>query len=115
MDDGIGEGLTRGDHGDVSDQMYAAYAEGEDLRDLVNIVGREALSERDNKYLDFADSFEEEFVQQGFQTNRDLEETLEIGWDLLSTLPKEELNRVDEDLIEEHYREDESEHVETEA
>jgi len=115
MDDGIGEGLTRGDHGDVSDQMYAAYAEGEDLRDLVNIVGREALSERDNKYLDFADNFEEEFVQQGFQTNRDLEETLEIGWDLLSTLPKEELNRVDEDLIEEHYREDGPEHVETEA
>jgi len=65
MDDGIGEGLTREDHGDVSDQMYAAYAEGEDLRDLVNIVGREALSERDNKFLDFADRFESEFVQQG--------------------------------------------------
>ncbi|MFA1612112.1 V-type ATP synthase subunit B [Halobellus rubicundus] len=106
MDDGIGEGLTRADHGDVSDQMYAAYAEGEDLRDLVNIVGREALSERDNKYLDFADRFEEEFVDQGFDTNRDLEETLEIGWDLLSMLPKEELNRVDEEFIEEHYRED---------
>ncbi|NHN46719.1 ATP synthase subunit B [Halostella sp. JP-L12] len=108
MDDGIGEGLTRGDHGDVSDQMYAAYAEGEDLRDLVNIVGREALSERDNKYLDFADRFEEEFVQQGYDTNRDIDETLELGWDLLSTLPKTELNRVDEELIEEHYREDET-------
>ncbi|WP_135821543.1 ATP synthase subunit B [Halostella litorea] len=107
MDDGIGEGLTRADHGDVSDQMYAAYAEGEDLRDLVNIVGREALSERDNKFLDFADRFEEELVQQGFDTNRDIDETLELGWDLLSMLPKEELNRVDEELIEEHYREDE--------
>jgi V/A-type H+-transporting ATPase subunit B len=106
MDDGIGEGLTRADHADVSDQMYAAYAEGEDLRDLVNIVGREALSERDNRYLDFADRFETEFVNQGFDTNRDLDETLEIGWDLLSMLPKTELNRVDEDLIEEHYRED---------
>ncbi|SFB79623.1 V/A-type H+-transporting ATPase subunit B [Halobiforma haloterrestris] len=106
MDDGIGEGLTREDHGDVSDQMYAAYAEGEDLRDLVNIVGREALSERDNKFLDFADRFEAEFVQQGYDTNRDIDETLELGWDLLSTLPKEELNRIDEDLIEEHYRED---------
>ncbi|APW97448.1 ATP synthase archaeal, B subunit [Halobiforma lacisalsi AJ5] len=106
MDDGIGEGLTRGDHGDVSDQMYAAYAEGEDLRDLVNIVGREALSERDNKFLDFADRFEEEFVQQGYDTNRSIDETLELGWDLLSMLPKEELNRIDEDLIEEHYRED---------
>ncbi|WP_121820289.1 ATP synthase subunit B [Halostella salina] len=107
MDDGIGEGLTRADHGDVSDQMYAAYAEGEDLRDLVNIVGREALSERDNKFLDFADRFEEELVQQGFDTNRDIDETLELGWDLLSMLPKAELNRVDEELIEEHYREDE--------
>jgi len=106
MDDGIGEGLTRADHADVSDQMYAAYAEGEDLRDLVNIVGREALSDRDNKYLDFADEFESEFVDQGFDTNRDIGETLDIGWDLLSNLPKEELNRIDEELIAEHYRED---------
>ncbi|MEY7848977.1 ATP synthase subunit B [Natrarchaeobius sp. A-rgal3] len=115
MDDGIGEGLTRADHGDVSDQMYAAYAEGEDLRDLVNIVGREALSERDNKFLDFADRFENEFAQQGYDTNRTIEETLEIGWDLLSMLPKEELNRIGEDLIEEHYREDEGETVEAAA
>ncbi|OYR55697.1 V-type ATP synthase subunit B [Halorubrum halodurans] len=115
MDDGIGEGLTRADHGGVSDQMYAAYAEGEDLRDLVNIVGREALSERDNKYLDFADAFETEFVDQGFDTNRDLEETLEIGWDLLSMLPKEELNRVDEEFIEKYYREDDSEREVVEA
>jgi V/A-type H+-transporting ATPase subunit B len=107
MDDGIGEGYTREDHADVSDQLYAAYAEGEDLRDLVNIVGREALSERDNKYLDFADAFEEEFVQQGYDTDRDVGETLDIGWDLLSELPKEELNRIDEDLIEEYYVDDE--------
>ncbi|ELZ01458.1 V-type ATP synthase subunit B [Natrialba chahannaoensis JCM 10990] len=115
MDDGIGEGLTREDHGDVSDQMYAAYAEGEDLRDLVNIVGREALSDRDNKFLDFADRFETEFVQQGYDNNRSIEETLELGWDLLSDLPKEALNRIDEDLIEEHYREDEAETAEVEA
>ncbi|WP_224333050.1 ATP synthase subunit B [Haloprofundus halobius] len=106
MDDGIGEGLTREDHGDVSDQMFAAYAEGEDLRDLVNIVGREALSERDNQYLDFADRFEEEFLDQGFDTNRTIEETLDIGWDLLSMFPKTELNRIDEELIEKYYRED---------
>jgi V/A-type H+-transporting ATPase subunit B len=111
MDDGIGEGLTREDHGDVSDQMYAAYAEGEDLRDLVNIVGREALSERDNKFLDFADRFESEFVDQGFDTNRDIDETLDIGWDLLNMLPKDALNRIDEDLIEEHYVEEEAEEV----
>ncbi|MFB6268257.1 MAG: V-type ATP synthase subunit B, partial [Halodesulfurarchaeum sp.] len=108
MDEGIGEGLTREDHGDVSDQLYAAYAEGEDLRDLVNIVGREALSERDNKYLDFADRFENEFVEQGFHTNRDIEETLSIGWELLSTLPPEELNRIDEEFIERYYREEET-------
>jgi V/A-type H+-transporting ATPase subunit B len=111
MDDGIGEGLTRADHADVSDQMYAAYAEGEDLRDLVNIVGREALSERDNKYLDFADRFEAEFVDQGFDTNRSIDDTVDIGWDLLSMLPKSELNRIDEDLIEEHYRDEEVEEV----
>jgi V/A-type H+-transporting ATPase subunit B len=116
MDDGIGEGLTRADHADVSDQMYAAYAEGEDLRDLVNIVGREALSERDNIYLDFAERFEEEFIDQGFDSDRTIDETLEIGWDLLSMFPKSELNRVDEELIEEHYREEEgSETVEAEA
>jgi V/A-type H+-transporting ATPase subunit B len=115
MDDGIGEGLTRADHGDVSDQMYAAYAEGEDLRDLVNIVGREALDERDNRYLDFADRFETEFVDQGFNTNRGIEETLEIGWELLSMLPKTELNRIDEELIEQYYQDEESETAEVSA
>jgi len=115
MDEGIGEGLTREDHADVSDQLYAAYAEGEDLRDLVNIVGREALSERDNTYLDFADRFENEFVQQGFETARTIEETLGIGWDLLSMLPKEELNRIDEEFIEEYYVGGENEAEEVEA
>ena len=109
MDEGIGEGLTREDHADVSDQLYAAYAEGEDLRDLVNIVGREALSERDNTYLDFADRFEGEFVQQGFETARTIEETLGIGWELLSMLPPEELNRIDEEFIEKYYVEGERE------
>jgi V/A-type H+-transporting ATPase subunit B len=115
MDDGIGEGLTREDHGDVSNQMYAAYAEGENLRDLVNIVGREALSERDNKYLDFADAFEGEFVQQGYDTDRSIDDTLNLGWDLLSELPKAELNRIDEELIADYYQEDEGEAVEATA
>ncbi len=114
MDDGIGEGLTREDHSDVSDQMFAAYAEGEDLRDLVNIVGREALSERDNKYLDFADEFEQQFVDQGFHTNRSIVETLDIAWDLLSKLPKNDLTRVGEDMIEKYYREDPSTEDESE-
>ncbi|TQQ82434.1 ATP synthase subunit B [Halonotius roseus] len=115
MDDGIGEGLTREDHGDVANQMYAAYAEGENLRDLVNIVGREALSDRDNKYLDFADDFETDFIDQGFDTNRELEDTLDLGWDLLSQLPKEELNRIDEEFIETYYVDDEGEEVEATA
>ncbi|WP_254864031.1 ATP synthase subunit B [Halovivax gelatinilyticus] len=115
MDDGIGEGLTRADHGDVSDQLYAAYATGEDLRDLVNIVGREALSERDNKYLDFADRFENEFVEQGFGTNRTIEETLDLAWDLLSMLPPEELNRIDEEFIDAYYVGEEGEEVEATA
>ena len=66
MSEGIGEGLTRNDHSNVSDQLYAGYAEGRDLRALVNIVGREALSERDNTYLDFADRFEKEFIMLTF-------------------------------------------------
>ena len=115
MDDGIGEGLTRSDHAGVSDQLYAAYAEGEDLRDLVNIVGREALDERDNRYLDFADRFEKEFVDQGFHTDRDIEETLDLAWELLSMFPRSELNRVDEEEIERHYNDEESETVEATA
>ena len=110
MDDGIGEGYTRGDHADVKDQLFAAYAEGVELRDLENIVGREALDDRQNRLLDFADRFETEFVEQGYDTDRDIDDTLDVGWDLLSLLPKAELNRVDEDLIEEYYQ-DEAEEV----
>jgi V/A-type H+-transporting ATPase subunit B len=115
MDEGIGSEHTREDHADVSDQLYAAYAEAEDLRDLVNIVGREALSERDNKYLDFGDRFEDEFIDQGYDTNRTIDTTLDIGWDLLSMLPKEELNRIDEGLIAEYYREETEEYEAVEA
>lgn len=115
MDEGIGEGLTREDHGDVQSQLYAAYAEAEDLRDLVNIVGREALSERDNKYLDFGDRFESEFVDQGYDTARSIDETLDIAWDLLSDLPKEELNRIDEEFIAEYYDEGEVDEAYAEA
>ncbi|XGI82790.1 V-type ATP synthase subunit B [Halorutilales archaeon Cl-col2-1] len=115
MDDGIGEGFTRADHEDVANQMYAAYAEGNDLRDLVNIVGREALSERDNLFLDFADRFEQEFVNQGWDTNRSIEETLGIAWDLLSMLPKDELKRVGDEFIEEYYIEEEGEGDEEEV
>jgi V/A-type H+-transporting ATPase subunit B len=106
MDEGIGEGQTRDDHGGVSDQLYAAYAEGKDLRGLVAIVGEEALSERDRKFLEFADVFEEEFVQQGREENRDIEATLSLGWELLGELPKEQLNKIDRDVVDEYYPED---------
>ena len=103
MDRGIGEGRTRADHAGVSNQLYAAYSEGLELRDLVAIVGEEALSERDRRYLEFAQRFEKEFVAQNEGENRSIEKTLKIGWDLLSTLPKSELKKIDEKYIEKYY------------
>ena len=99
MKDGIGEGHTREDHSDLSNQLYAAYAEGKDLRALVAVVGEEALTERDRRYLDFADNFEREFVNQGKEENRSIKNTLELGWGLLRTLPEAELKRIDPKLI----------------
>jgi V/A-type H+-transporting ATPase subunit B len=99
MDRGIGKGRTREDHADVSNQLYAAYAEGCDLRDLVAIVGEEALSERDRKLLKFADEFEKRFVSQGTHEDRSIEQTLSIAWELLSLLPVSELKKIDEKYI----------------
>jgi len=99
MNSGIGVGKTREDHKAVSDQMYAAYAEGSDLRGLVAIVGKEALSERDRKFLEFADMFEDQFVRQGRNEDRDIDTTLEIGWNLLAELSEAQLTRIDRDMI----------------
>jgi len=99
MDRGIGEGRTRADHADVSNQLYAAYAEGCDLRDLVAIVGEDALSDRDRKFLNFADQFEKRFVSQGSHEDRSIERTLTIGWELFSDLPVSELKKIDEKYI----------------
>ncbi|WP_457591049.1 ATP synthase subunit B [Geoglobus sp.] len=103
MKEGIGEGKTRDDHVQWNDQMYAAYAEGVDLRGLVAIVGEEALSERDRRYLKFADEFERRFVQQGRYEDRDIETTLDIGWDLLSMLPESELTKIERKYIEKYH------------
>jgi V/A-type H+-transporting ATPase subunit B len=103
MNSGIGEGLTREDHRAVSDQLYAYYAEGCDLRGLVAIVGKEALSERDRLVLEFADLFERKFVNQGRDEDRSIFETLSIGWDLLSTLPEAMLTRIDDHLIRKYH------------
>jgi V/A-type H+-transporting ATPase subunit B len=103
MNAGIGQGHTREDHKAVSDQLYAGYAEGRDLRGLVAIVGREALSDRDRQFLDFADIFEDRFVQQGREEDRGIEKTLEVGWELLSTLPEGQLTRIDRKTIEKYH------------
>lgn len=94
MNEGIGEGKTREDHSGVANQLYAAYAEGMDLRDLVAVVGEEALSERDKLYLKFAESFENRFVTQAKSENRTIEQSLDLGWELLSILPRSELKKI---------------------
>ena len=103
MNEGIGEGRTRADHLGVSDQCYSAYAEGRDIRNLVAVVGEEALTERDKLYLEFADKFEKEFVTQSSDENRTIEETLDLGWKLLSILPEGELKRIDEKYVKQYH------------
>ncbi len=95
MKEGIGKGKTREDHREVSDQLYYAFAEGRSFRDLVAVVGEEALSARDKLYLQFADEFERKFINQGMYENRDIDTTLDLGWNLLSVLPETELKRID--------------------
>ncbi|MDR0334679.1 MAG: V-type ATP synthase subunit B [Methanomassiliicoccaceae archaeon] len=95
MNAGVGPGKTREDHKAVSDQLYAAYAEGKDLRGLVAIVGKESLSEKDRRLLDFADIFEDRVVRQRHEEDRSIEDTLAIAWDILKSLSKDQLNRID--------------------
>ncbi|MEW6722916.1 MAG: V-type ATP synthase subunit B [Candidatus Micrarchaeota archaeon] len=99
MNSGIGDKKTREDHKGVSDQLYAGYANGRDLRSLSAVVGEEALSATDRRFLRLADEFEKRFVLQGPYENRDIEQTLDLGWELLSILPEEELKRVKKDHI----------------
>ncbi|WP_373840098.1 V-type ATP synthase subunit B [Methanospirillum sp.] len=103
MNLGIGRGFTREDHKKVSDQLYAGYAEGVDLRGLVAIVGKDALSERDRGFLEFAEMFENQFVRQGKDEDRTIEESLDLGWDLLSDIPEEQLVRIDRELIQKYH------------
>ena len=102
MNLGIGKGSTREDHRGLSDQLYSVYAKGRDIRKLSTIVGEEGLSDLDKKYLNFADEFENRFIGQG-DANRSIEDTLNIGWELLKIMPKSTLTRVREDLIEKYY------------
>ena len=105
MKDGIGEGFTRGDHPAVSNQLFASYSKVQDARSLASVIGEEELSPLDKRYLTFGRAFEQYFVRQGQQEDRSLEQTLALGWILLSILPRGELDRVSDQELEAHYRE----------
>ncbi len=102
-DKGIGEGKTRADHASTMNQLFAAYARGKDAKELMVILGEAALSDTDLIYAKFADEFEKEYVSQGYDANRDIEETLNIGWKLLSILPRTELKRIDDKTLDKYY------------
>ena len=102
-DKGIGEGKTRADHSNTLNQLFAAYARGKEAKELMVILGEAALSDVDLIYAKFADAFEKEYVSQGYNTDRDIEETLRIGWKLLSILPRSELKRIDEKYLDLYY------------
>ncbi|MBQ7556447.1 MAG: V-type ATP synthase subunit B [Lachnospiraceae bacterium] len=105
-DKGIGEGKTRADHASTMNQLFSAYARGKENKELMTILGEAALSETDLIYAKFADEFEKEYVSQGYEANRDIEDTLATGWKLLSILPKAELKRIDQKYIEKYYDND---------
>jgi len=102
-DKGIGEGKTRGDHANTMNQLFAAYARGKDAKELMTILGEAALTEIDLKYAAFADAFEEKYVNQGYDTDRGIEETLETGWELLRILPRSELKRISDEWLNKYY------------
>ncbi len=103
-DKGIGEGKTREDHSGTMNQLFAAYAAGKDAKELMTILGEAALSETDRKYAEFAEQFEARYVNQGNNTNRSIEETLDLGWELLKILPRSELKRVKTEHIEKYMK-----------
>ena len=103
-DKGIGEGKTRADHSNVMNQLFSAYARGKEAKELMTILGEAALSDIDLIYAKFADEFEKEYVSQGYDANRSIEETMDIGWKLLSMLPKSELKRIDDKFLEKYYK-----------
>lgn len=102
-DKGIGKGKTREDHADTMNQIFSAYARGKEARELATILGEAALSKTDKQYAFFAEDFESQYVSQGNTTNRSIEETLDIGWKLLSILPPPELKRIREEYIERYF------------
>lgn len=102
-DKGIGVGKTRADHANTMNQLFAAYARGKEAKELMVVLGEAALTDIDKLYAKFADEFEKEYVSQGYHTNRNIEETLELGWELLSILPRAELKRIKDEFLDEYY------------
>ncbi|MBQ7129308.1 MAG: V-type ATP synthase subunit B [Clostridia bacterium] len=102
-DKGIGEGKTRADHANTMNQLFAAYARGKEAKELMVILGEAALTDIDKLYARFADEFENKYVSQGYETNRTIEETLEIGWELLRILPRSELKRISDEYLDKYY------------
>ena len=101
-DNGIGEGKTREDHASTMNQIFAAYAEGKEAKELSVILGEAALTENDKKYVEFTNRFESDYVDQGNYTNRTIEETLELGWDLIKILPREDLTRIRDEMLDKY-------------
>lgn len=101
-DNGIGEGKTREDHASTMNQIFAAYAEGKEAKELSVILGEAALTENDKKYVEFTNRFESEYVDQGNYTNRTIEETLELGWELIKILPREDLTRIRDEMLDKY-------------
>ena len=104
MKDGIGEGFTRADHSALANQLFASYAKVVDVRSLASVIGEEELSDTDKKYIEFGRQFENTFINQGFTENRSIEQSLDLGWKLLTTLPRSELDRVDDELLDQYYQ-----------
>ncbi|XOQ45022.1 MAG: Archaeal/vacuolar-type H+-ATPase subunit B/Vma2 [Clostridium sp.] len=102
-DKGIGKGKTREDHADTMNQLFAAYARGKDAKELMVVLGEAALTDIDKLYAKFADEFEKQYVSQGYDSNRSIEETLNLGWKLLSILPRSELKRIKDEYLDEYY------------
>ena len=103
MKDGIGEGYTRADHNDVANQLFAAYANVAEVKALASVIGEDELSKIDKLYIEFGKQFEEKFLSQQKDEERSITETLDLGWELLRILPREELNRIDTKILDEYY------------
>ena len=104
MKDGIGAGYTRDDHSMLSNQLFASYAKVQDAKALASVIGEDELSAADKQLMEFGRVFEQRFINQGYTENRTIEETLDLGWELLSMLPREQLDRVDEEMLDQHYK-----------